>query len=144
MSKINSRQKGAAGERENAHKWNEILGIDTAIRGQQRSGAELADVVGVSDLFHIEVKRHHSYAIWKHIEQYRRDKKDNQIGLLCLRPNGDTDWHVAVSMDKLIPFCKEIVRLTGGMGTPCPICSGRNPQYPLHRPILDDGYRDMV
>ena len=107
---INSRTKGASGEREAAKKWNSILPVE-AIRGQQRSGLEQADVVDVSDSFHIEVKRYKQFAIWKFIEQMRRDSDEGQIKVLQFRPDGDTDWHVAVSMDQLIPFCEEIVRL---------------------------------
>lgn len=108
---INSRTKGASGEREAAKKWNSILPVN-AIRGQQRSGLEQADVVDVSDVFHIEVKRYKAFAIWKFIEQMRRDKDEGQIPVLQFRPDGDTDWHVAVSMDNLVDFCKEIVRLS--------------------------------
>lgn len=114
MGKINSRQKGAAGEREAAKVWNRVLGILTAKRGQQRSGLEQADVVDVSDRFHIEVKRYHAFGIWKFVEQMRRDSDPDQIPVLQFRPDGDKDWHVAVSMDDLVPFSEEIVNIKKG------------------------------
>lgn len=110
MGKINSRQKGAAGEREASKVWNKILGT-TAIRGQQRSGLEQADVVGVHDDIHVEVKRYKSFGIWKFIQQMRRDKTEEQIGVLQFRPDGDTDWYVAVSMSRLVEFCKIVLHL---------------------------------
>lgn len=110
----NSRQKGARGEREAAKVWSYLFPHLDSKRGQQRSGLEQADVVDVCDDFHIEVKRYQKFAIWKFILQIRRDKKENQIGVLQYRPDGDTDWQVSVSMKDLIPFARKIVELADG------------------------------
>lgn len=110
---MNARQKGARGERDAAQAWQRILGVP-AIRGQQRSGLEQADVVGVSDRLHIEVKRRKRFSVWSFVEQMRRDKDEGQLGVLMLRPDGDKEWHVMVGIESLVPFCKEIMRLAAG------------------------------
>ena len=106
----NQRTKGAAGEREAAKIISEILGV-SAIRGQQRSGIEQADVVGVSENFHIEVKRRKRLAFWEFVKQARRDRKAHQIPIVMFRPDGDTDWHVAFSVSHMIAFAREIIRI---------------------------------
>ena len=70
MSKINSRRKGAQGERELAKKLREY-GFDCR-RGQQYSGIEGEDVVGL-DGIHIEVKRVERLNIYDAVDQAKRD-----------------------------------------------------------------------
>ena len=68
--KINSRRKGADGERELAKKLREY-GFDCR-RGQQYSGIEGEDVVGL-DGIHIEVKRVERLNIYDAVDQAKRD-----------------------------------------------------------------------
>ena len=70
MSKINSRRKGAQGERELAKKLREY-GFDCR-RGQQYSGIGGEDVVGL-DGIHIEVKRVERLNIYDAVDQAKRD-----------------------------------------------------------------------
>lgn len=70
---MNSRQKGAAGERELARKLRD-LGYDCR-RGQQYSGANGdADVVGLPGI-HIECKRVERLCIEDAIAQAKRDAR---------------------------------------------------------------------
>jgi len=115
---INSRTKGASGEREAAKALKKIFPHLLLIRGQQRSGLEQADVVGLSDDIHIEVKRYKTFGIWKFIQQMRRDATVDKIPVLMLRPDGDTDWHVMLSLSHLLQFTDIIKELSDDKGTP--------------------------
>ena len=73
---INSRSKGAAGERELAKILRETYGFENARRGQQFSGANGdADVVGAFEGFHLEVKRNEHLNLYDAYEQSVRDAK---------------------------------------------------------------------
>jgi len=80
---INSRQKGAAGEREWAKLCRE-QGFEDARRGQQFSGIEGKDVVGLPDI-HVEVKRVERLNISKAMEQAIEDSKDTEIPIVAHR-----------------------------------------------------------
>jgi hypothetical protein len=69
-SNVNSKQKGARGERELAHKLTEY-GYKSR-RGQQYSGIEGDDVVGLPGI-HIECKRVEKLNIYDAIDQSKRD-----------------------------------------------------------------------
>ena len=70
--KINSRAKGAAGERE-LSSWLRSKGIK-ARRGQQFSGGvESPDIVADLPAWHIECKRVESLALYDALEQAKRD-----------------------------------------------------------------------
>jgi len=61
---VNSRNKGAVGERELAELLREE-GWPGAMRGQQRSGLEQADVVGGPEGWLIECKRTQALNVWR-------------------------------------------------------------------------------
>lgn len=105
----NSRAKGARGEREAAKAINASLGTN-AIRGQQRSGIEQADIVDAIPGVHIEVKRYKAFGWWRHVHQARRDAGD-AIPAVLMRPDGDTDWYIATPLARLREFV-ELVRET--------------------------------
>lgn len=98
MSKINSRRKGAVGERELAN----ILkgyGYD-ARRGQQFSGLRGdADVIGLPHI-HLEVKRVEKLNLGQAMKQSVRDARNDEIPTVMHRKNGEawlvtmplTDW----------------------------------------------------
>lgn len=74
---MNSRTKGAIGEREVASMLREY-GYK-ARRGQQYSGANGdADVVGLPGI-HIEVKRREKLNIYDAIDQAKRDRKPGEL-----------------------------------------------------------------
>ena len=96
MSKINSRQKGAAGERELANKLKEH-GFNTR-RGQQYSGANGdADVVGVPGV-HIECKRVENLNLSKAMKQAERDAPEGDIPMVFHRKNREP-WYVTMKLD---------------------------------------------
>lgn len=88
---INSRQKGARGERELAE-FLRHYGYADARRGQQFSGgSESADVVGLPEKYHIEVKRVEAGSPYKWMQQATEDIADatcNKVPLVFHRRNG--------------------------------------------------------
>lgn len=96
---INSRQKGAAGERELAKILREH-GFD-ARRGQQYSGANGdADVVGIPG-FHIEVKRVEKLNLEKAMEQSMNDADVTEIPIVVHRKNRDY-WKVTMALEDFL------------------------------------------
>ena len=96
---MNSRNKGARGERELAN----ILrsrGYE-ARRGQQYSGINGdADVVGLPG-FHIECKRVEKLSINKAMEQSIRDASYGEIPTVMHRANGE-QWKVTMLLDDFL------------------------------------------
>lgn len=93
---MNSRQKGARGERELAKKLREY-GYETR-RGQQYSGANGdADVVGLPGI-HIECKRVEHLNLYDAISQSRHDAKAGEIPAVMHRKN-NCEWLVTVGID---------------------------------------------
>lgn len=101
---INSRQKGAAGEREFAHKLKED-GFE-ARRGQQFSGSpDSPDVV--SNLpFHFEVKRVENLSLYKAMEQAKRDTVEGKPPVVAHRRNKE-EWLVVMRYDDWIKLVKK-------------------------------------
>ena len=93
---MNSRQKGARGERELAEKLREY-GYEVR-RGQQYSGANGdADVVGVPGL-HIECKRVEKLNLDDALSQSVRDARDGEIPVVMHRKNR-TEWKATMRLD---------------------------------------------
>lgn len=96
MAKINSRQKGAVGEREIAN----ILkgyGYDTR-RGQQFSGLQGdADVVGLPGI-HLEIKRVEKLNLHNAMEQSKRDAREGEVPVVIHRRNRE-EWLVTCRLD---------------------------------------------
>ena len=96
---INSKKKGAAGEREFAN-YCKNKGFNVR-RTAQYNGKELdskADVVGI-DGFHIEVKRVEALNIHKAMNQAIRDSQGTgEIPIVAHRKN-HTDWLITMTAD---------------------------------------------
>lgn len=93
---MNSREKGAAAERELANILREH-GY-TARRGQQYSGANGdADVVGIPGV-HIECKRVERLNIHDAMHQAVRDARDGEIPVVIHRKNR-TEWLVTMRLE---------------------------------------------
>lgn len=100
---MNSRQKGARGERELAELLR-AYGYD-ARRGQQYSGANGdADVTGI-DGFHIECKRVEQLNIYKAMEQSERDAREGEIPIVCHRKDRKR-WLVTIRFDDFMGVIK--------------------------------------
>lgn len=96
VTQMNSRQKGARGERELAEKLREY-GYEVR-RGQQYSGANGdADVVGVPGL-HIECKRVEKLNLDDALSQSVRDARDGEIPVVMHRKNR-TEWKATMRLD---------------------------------------------
>lgn len=92
---MNSRNKGAAGERELANLLKEH-GYDTR-RGQQFCGANGdADVVGLPGI-HIECKRVERLDLYAAMEQSERDSREAEIPVVMHRKNRQ-DWLVTMRL----------------------------------------------
>ncbi len=92
---MNSRQKGARGERELTGKLREY-GFDTR-RGQQYSGANGdADVVGLPGV-HIECKRVERLNIEDAMAQSKRDARSGEIPVVMHRKN-NSEWLVTLPL----------------------------------------------
>lgn len=101
---MNSRQKGARGERELAKKLREY-GFDSR-RGQQYSGANGdPDVVGLPGV-HIECKRVEKLNIEDAMAQARHDRKENEIAAVFHRKN-NCEWLVTMRLDDFMTMYSE-------------------------------------
>lgn len=94
---INSRQKGAAAEREIANILKEY-GYDCR-RGQQFCGANGdADVVGL-DMIHLEIKRVEKLNIENAMQQSRSDAKEGEVPVVMHRRNRH-GWLVTMDLEQ--------------------------------------------
>lgn len=100
---MNSRNKGAAGERELAGILREY-GFD-ARRGQQFCGINGdADVLGLTG-YHIECKRVEKLNIDNAMEQSVRDSRDGEIPIVCHRKNRK-EWLVTIRLKDFMEVVK--------------------------------------
>lgn len=100
---INSRQKGAAAERELANILKEH-GYD-AHRGQQfHGGGDSPDVVGLPG-YHIEAKRVEAFALYPALDQASRDAAAGRVPIVVHRRNS-REWVVVIRLDDFLPVVK--------------------------------------
>jgi hypothetical protein len=97
----NSRAKGAVGERELAGEFNRLFGT-TARRGQQYSGIEGEDVVGLEGI-HVESKRVENLNVNKAMEQAIRDANGQKVPVVFHRRNRKP-WLVTLRLDDVESF----------------------------------------
>lgn len=102
---MNSRNKGAAGERELAAKLREY-GYECR-RGQQYCGANGdADVVGLPGV-HIECKRVEKLNLHDAMKQSETDAKENEIPTVFHRKNRQ-DWLVTMRIEDFIKLYRNL------------------------------------
>ena len=97
-SRVNSRRKGAAGERELARLLKEH-GFD-ARRGQQYSGLGGDDVVGLPGI-HVECKRAERLNVDLAMAQAERDAKEGELPAVFHRKNR-REWLVTMRLEDWI------------------------------------------
>lgn len=108
---MNSKQKGARGERELA-KVLRAHGFKTR-RGQQYCGANGdADVVGLPNI-HIECKRVERLNLYDAMAQAKSDAKQDEIPVVMHRKD-KCNWLVTMSLDDFIEIYKESDYCEGG------------------------------
>ena len=101
---MNSRQKGARGERELSSKLKEY-GYDCR-RGQQYCGADgSADVIGL-DGIHIECKRVERLNLEDAMAQSKRDARVGEIPTVMHRKN-NCEWLVTLTLEDFIKLYGE-------------------------------------
>jgi hypothetical protein len=102
-----SRRRGAVAERELA----EVIRSYgyPAIRGQQRSGLEQADVVGGPAGWRFESKRTERLNLWAAWAQVTRDRKPGEVAVVATRRN-HSPWLAVVELDTLL----RLIRQAGG------------------------------
>lgn len=103
---MNSRSKGAKGERELARVLRQY-GYDCR-RGQQYSGANGdADVVGLPGV-HIECKRVERLNIHDAMDQAKRDSRDGEIPAVFHRKN-NCEWLVTLQIDEFMKLYGKVM-----------------------------------
>lgn len=111
---MNSRQKGARGEREAAGAWSAVFGCQ-ARRGQQFAGGPdspdvLTDMAGI----HIEVKRTERGNPYLWMEQ-AADDADGKVPLVMHRRNGK-GWLVIARLEDVPRLAKEVSASAQALG----------------------------
>lgn len=101
-AKINSRQKGARGERELARRFRE-QGYDCR-RGQQYNGLEGEDVVGLPGI-HVECKRTERFHLYDAVDQAKRDA-NGKIPVVFHRKN-NSEWVSVMTLDDWFKLFRE-------------------------------------
>ena len=101
---MNSRRKGAQGERDLANTLKK-MGFDKARRGVQYSGSpDSPDVVGI-DGFHIECKRTERTDLYGWMKQAQRDCGDN-VPIVVHRKNRE-GWLVIMTLEDFVKLIGE-------------------------------------
>ena len=100
---INSKQKGKRGELEFARVCREH-GYDQARRGQQYSGIEGEDVVGLPGI-HVEVKRQENVSIEAALIQAQRDAQ-GKPAIVAHRKNRER-WRVTMDIEDFFELYRE-------------------------------------
>lgn len=98
--KINSRAKGARGERELANYLKE-KGYESR-RGQQFSGGDDSPDVVSTLPFHIECKRVQSLSLYKALAQATRDAENGKKPPLVIHRKDNEEWVAILKLDDFI------------------------------------------
>lgn len=105
--KINSRRKGAEGERELAGILRDEYGYAEAKRGQQFCGINgNADVVDALPNIHIECKRVERLNLYEAMAQAKRDARETELPAVFHRKN-HSKWLVTMELDTFMKIYKE-------------------------------------
>jgi len=100
---VDSREKGKKGERELANRLRE-LGIEDARRGQQFSGREEQDIVGLDGIY-VECKRVNKLNINEAILKAIEDAGDKTPAVFHRRDRGE--WLVTMRLDDWVEMYRE-------------------------------------
>lgn len=104
---MNSRRKGADGERELARILRNDYGFKDAKRGQQYCGINgNADVVDALPGIHIECKRVERLNLYEAMAQAKRDAREDELPAVFHRKN-HADWLVVMPLDDWMNLYRE-------------------------------------
>jgi len=112
---MNSRAKGARGEREASRAWTKVFGIEARRGVQYQGGAESPDIVTGMAGVHVEVKRVEAGSPYPWIEQAVRDAR-HRVPVVLHRRNKQP-WLLMVRLEDVPRLAQEIVAATQGLGT---------------------------
>jgi len=104
--KINSIQKGKAGEREFANFLKDNLGIEARRGVQYQGGTDSPDVVTDLEGVHFEVKRVETFNAYKALEQAEKDAGEN-VPVVAHR-RSRKDWVLVFYAKDLKNFSKSL------------------------------------
>jgi len=90
---VNSRQKGARGERDARDSVRKHWHSPDCIRAAQSCGAWSADLLDALPGFHVEVKRYKRIAALNFYKQAVRDCK-GELPVVLMREDGNPSWYV--------------------------------------------------
>ncbi len=116
---MNSRAKGARGERLAAAAWAEAIGLDPSQcrRGQQfAGGTDSPDVVQPITTIHLEVKNTERGNPYVWMEQAVRDGK-GKVPVVLHKRNGE-EWLALVRLSDVRRFAEEIHSAVSDVGQP--------------------------
>ena len=104
---MNSRRKGAVGERELAGILRTEYGYKDAKRGQQYCGINgNADIVDALPGIHIECKRVERLNLYEAMSQAKRDAREDELPAVFHRKN-HSDWLVVMTLDDWMNLYRE-------------------------------------
>lgn len=110
--RINSRAKGARGEREAAKVIVAVLGVP-ARRGQQFSGgSESPDVVVDVEGVHWEIKRVENLNVTKSVKQAVRDAGPDKTPVVLHRKNGE-EWLLTTPFKDVPTLVRKLIKYIG-------------------------------
>lgn len=135
---MNSRQKGARGERSAAKAWAETLGLDPAAcrRGQQfHGGNDSPDVVQPIDRIHLEVKNVQRGNPYDWIDQAVRDAGEKIP--VVLHKRNFCDWLLVVRLCDVTRLAQEISAQAAALGAVA--VPGAVPRPGVSPPAVGDG-----
>lgn len=106
---VNSRNKGAAGERELARELARIFRC-SARRGQQFSGSpDSPDVVTSLPGIHFECKRVEHFNLYDALDQATRDAGADKVPVVCHRRNL-REWVLVCRLDEVAHLVENIYK----------------------------------
>jgi hypothetical protein len=105
---MDSRRKGAAGEREAAAAFEAATGIPCH-RTAQRVGIHGDADISTAAPIHLESKRVARVAALKYLRQAERDAQTGRVPVAIVREDRDTEWCIVLRVRDVVPFANAVV-----------------------------------
>jgi len=114
--KINSRTKGASGERQAARAIEEAFGLPHGClcrnMGEQARNGKGGDILGIPGV-HIEVKWCKVIHITRWVAQAEADALADDIPVIVYRVDGDTRWRVHFRLEDSVELMRRVLMVKG-------------------------------
>lgn len=105
---VNSRAKGARGEREARDAVRKHWKSPSCERSAQRCGKETADLFGALPHCHLEVKRHRKIGALRFLDQADRDRRSSDIPIVLMRED-QGEWVIMLRLEDSLKFAQALV-----------------------------------